>query len=502
MQISLVHSSDLGKVKTVDIQSIVDIGPISLEKHYSLSTFSNRRIKADFRSARFVGLDFDQNYSLTTALEDFKKFRCIIGTTRNHQKEKNGLVCDRFRVILELESDILDNNFFDFVVRKLHKRYPAADASCKDSSRFFYPFQEVVYSNPDGMPLSLSKVREEFESKPVVQDKKETLTFVGDKGRLSFETKNLLKNGIEPGGRNHSVFKIAKDFQQNGYSIEETNEVILTKLKANGTIDFDFPEQEVKNAIASAYTTDSKHPPRTTFQLFKLDDIYKETPRIEWVVDRLLHKGGLSLISGMPKAGKSTFVRQLIRDIYVEGSFLGRKTIQGEVHYYAFEEQAEIISQSFKKMGLPSHHPVYVHSGSVHHPEYLKDFYKILNERKPIIAVLDTLFDFLNVESENNYSQVKKELSRVKNIAKLTGTHIICLHHTSKSMFATGQNAILGSTAIAGGMDSILMLSVDDGKRYIETQGRSIKNWKGHELIWNQETDMFTLGEVKSNDNF
>lgn len=45
-------------------------------------------------------LDFDDGFSIEQAKQLFKKNTYIIYTTKTHQKEKKGLTCDRFRIIL------------------------------------------------------------------------------------------------------------------------------------------------------------------------------------------------------------------------------------------------------------------------------------------------------------------------------------------------------------------------------------------------------------------
>lgn len=105
---------------------------------------SGIRNEEHFKAVLVCGLDFDSpSTTLSWALETFKEYAHIIGTTKSHQREKKGVVCDRFRVVLLFQEIITDLNLYKYNIALLTDKYKA-DKACKDGARFFFPCKEIV----------------------------------------------------------------------------------------------------------------------------------------------------------------------------------------------------------------------------------------------------------------------------------------------------------------------------------------------------------------------
>lgn len=489
-----LDKGDTTRGKVTEVKSLNKLADLILKEKYSMGLFKDSIVKkANFVYCEAIALDFDKDYTLKQAKEDFSKFQCIIATTKSHRKEKNGEVHDRFRVIVFLTEPIRDNKTYLRTFRKLQTAFPKLDNQCSNSSRWFYPSKDIVLINKEGIRVKPVVSSEPEKVEPDIDSYLKT----PGKGKLSKSTRKILKNGPKIGERNSSTFKAAKDMQENGYSEDEAIKYILKAYTESDTLSFDFTEDEVIQAIQSAYSSPGTNAPRKPFRLVPIKELYKLSSKLEWTIDGLLSKGGVSLLSAQPKAGKSQLSRQIILSILTGEKFLGRKVEQGEVHYYAIEEQPEVINESFRRMGLPENSELYVHTGDIFSEDILKDFYTILNDRKPKLAVVDTLFDFLDVESENNYKEVKVEFRKLREIARRTGTHILCIHHANKSFGGpTGSHrSVLGSQAIVGGVDTIILLELMGDMRLITTMGRMVKRWVTREMIWDEETGLYTLGK-------
>lgn len=499
MQISVGKTGDNVNFRATEVSSIQELAKLITTGPYCLGTYrDNYRNKSNFIQCQAIALDFDEGLTIDAAVEEFKDYRHIIAPSRSHQKEKNGLVCDRFRVILFTAQPITDEATYYATWFDVAEAWPQLDPMCKDPSRMWYASTSIYHTNIEGgfvKPVAPPP-------KPEPADTVDLSTLLpGDRGKLSRSTQDFLENGIDQGGRNHSTFKAAKEFQQNLYTYDEAVETIVTALQNNGTIAPDFTEREVRATVKSAFNSEPKHEPRIeerAFKLMKIGDVYRDTTKVEWLVDHLFTVGGMSLMSADPKAGKSTLVRQLIRDVLRGTDFLGRRCKQGMVHYYAIEEQIQVINASFKRLEVRPDEPLLIHVGDPLTDNTLKDFRDILNQYKPALAVIDTLFDFLDVESENNYKEIKRELRRLRLIARETGTHILLVHHNSKAGKddkRRGNRAILGSQAIAGAMDTIAVIEVDGKDRLISTTGREIKGWRNRYIVFNEKDCTYTLGK-------
>lgn len=113
----------------------------------------------------FLALDFDDGLTLEDAKKRFSNYTYFLYTTRNHQKDKNGKVCDRFRVILLLERELIlsKNEYKSMYQRILGVLAPEADASCVNISRIFF-------NSPNG--LSFTNAGYKFKAHLFVDESK------------------------------------------------------------------------------------------------------------------------------------------------------------------------------------------------------------------------------------------------------------------------------------------------------------------------------------------
>ena len=120
--------------------------------NYSAGTFKdNHRNKDNYLGSQdLIIFDIDGGMTLNIAKAFFSQWKSIIATTKSHNIEKNGIICDRFRIILlpnvKLEMD--SEKYSQFMKNIIAKLSIPADMSCTDSSRFYFGSEnsEVWYS--------------------------------------------------------------------------------------------------------------------------------------------------------------------------------------------------------------------------------------------------------------------------------------------------------------------------------------------------------------------
>lgn len=91
-------------------------------------------------------IDVDEDLTLADAKNLFSSMTYLITTTKSHQKEKNGVICDRFRIIFPTLSKFhLDYKTYSETYMNVINALgiPEADSKCKNASRWYY-------GNPDG----------------------------------------------------------------------------------------------------------------------------------------------------------------------------------------------------------------------------------------------------------------------------------------------------------------------------------------------------------------
>lgn len=232
-------------------------------------------------------------------------------------------------------------------------------------------------------------------------------------------------------------------------------------------------EELVQGAARYEPRAASNPPPSTSYglNLLSIRDLRKRpAEKIEWLVKNFLPAGGASVFASSPKVGKSTITRQLVASVRLGTEFLGYETRRGTVVYVGIQEQRDEVRRHFDLLGVPDDDQLLIHTGGVRGdaPELLKD---LLRERRPALLIIDTLIAFFPISDLNDYSKVAAVLEPVLDLGRETGTHIALVHHAKKK--GVGPEAILGSTAILGMVDTaVLMREAQDHTRIISSVQR------------------------------
>lgn len=190
-----------------------------------------------------------------------------------------------------------------------------------------------------------------------------------------------------------------------------------------------------------------------------------------WVVQDMLPSSGISLLAAKPKVGKSTEARNLALCVARGLPYLGRITTLGPVIYLALEEKRSEVRHHFRQMGVGKDDPILVHTGIAPEAAIV-----LLEEQvhihKPILVIVDPLFQFLRVREVNDYAEVTKIFVPLRELARKADCHILTTHHHTK-MERSGGDGILGSTAIFGVVDTaIIMKKREGGQRTIQSSQR------------------------------
>lgn len=195
---------------------------------------SNYRTKANFISTELLVLDVDEGLSFDDAEKAFAKYKYIIATTKSHQVEKNGITCDRYRVILFLEAPITDSATYEATWQSIYNEFPFIDKACKDSSRFFYKC------------IGIRSYKEKGDLVKIVsaQPRKYDNTVHDMKGFYPSSYLYAKNWGLAKGGRNNAIFRISCELFRCGYNEDEVFNLILAIT--------DLPEHEISNTVQSS----------------------------------------------------------------------------------------------------------------------------------------------------------------------------------------------------------------------------------------------------------
>lgn len=487
--------------KPVQVSNLSQLAKVATSGQWSSGVFKdNYRTRCNFLGADSIALDIDNEdpsnqTTLTDAIKLFKDFKHLIMTTKSHQTDKNGVVADRFRVVLFFSRTVTDAKEYYATWNLLRKRFPFIDQACSDPSRLWYASTQVVSVNEGGSTIDPAIPKAEEVAVP---DKPKSLTT----GELAKSTYKFLLEGALPGQRNAALYKAARDCYEQGIPKNEFVQRMDSMIKSTLNWGTDYVNKTDHKTIDSAYTGETRHPARKAFDLMTISDLMKSKETIEFIVDGMLTVGGISIISGDPKAGKSTLVRQLTLAIARGNEFLGRKCIKGACVYLALEEQLGLIKHELRKQGASNDEKnIYLHFGAPKRKDFLEELEGIITDLSVKFVVVDTFMLASMLKDANQYGDTNSFLQSYRELARSTGCHVMFIHHTNKGD-GHGTNRISGSQAIHGGVDNAVMFTKNGMQRFISTSQRGGANFDRTKLEFDKETLTYSLGEEVGDDEF
>jgi hypothetical protein len=246
------------------------------------------------------------------------------------------------------------------------------------------------------------------------------------------------------------------------------------------------------NPVSQTQTT------RTGFSLTSLRALLEEPDeKVSWLLADKLPAGGISVLSAKPKVGKSTLARCLALAVARGEPFLGCETTQGPVIYLALEEKRSEVRRHFVELGASGDEPIHIHCAAAP-KDAMPELCKVVAELKPALVVIDPLFKFVRVADEKAYAETCQAIEPLLTLARETGAHVMLVHHNGKAERADATDAILGSTAIFGGVDAALILKRTDRYRTLQSCQRYGVDWPETVLEFDPITRALSLGKEKS----
>jgi hypothetical protein len=197
------------------------------------------RRKDNFLFADWIALDFDSGPSLAEITKAFATTKCVIGTTKSHQKPKSGNPpCDRFRAVIKLKDRCENMLDYEHTLRVLSKRYDA-DKKAVDAARYFRPCN-VTFSSV-GNKFEIIKY---LKVEQYIGERKRF--FLADSARdLEVLAHNIILNPKKYDGRNNATYIAAARLKESGKREVEAIEFIARRT--------DLPKEEIIMTVRSVW---------------------------------------------------------------------------------------------------------------------------------------------------------------------------------------------------------------------------------------------------------
>jgi len=260
----------------------------------------------------------------------------------------------------------------------------------------------------------------------------------------------------------------------------------------------DYGEQpgEVRTEEPTGKNEDKKESSSHGLQLTPLGDLLNEPEeKIPWLVDQHLPSGGLSVIGGKPKAGKSVLSRCLALDVARGRPFLGFETTQGSVFYLGLEEKRAEVKKHFQAMGATPEDPISVFIAPSPQ-DGLVQLQEATERERPALIIVDPIFKLVRVKDSNDYAEVSNALEPLLTMARRTGAHVLGVHHLGKGD-RPDEDSLLGSTAIFAAVDSAFFLKRLERYRTLASIQRYGEDLEETVLFMDPETKIISDGGTR-----
>lgn len=193
-------------------------------------------------------LDIDNGLSLTDADARCRSlgYKFAILPTKSHQRMKNNLICDRYRIVLFLTKPIESREVFDNTWQWLKQDvFPEMDPACSDEGRGYYYSTFIASKSLQGALI------EPKVSRPSHKAEKSLKTAARPIERdLRKSTYKFLSQGASPGFRDAEIFKAASDFRDCSYDVEDA----VAKIVASPIVYTpDMTEKDVEDKVRNIY---------------------------------------------------------------------------------------------------------------------------------------------------------------------------------------------------------------------------------------------------------
>lgn len=225
-------------------------------------------------------------------------------------------------------------------------------------------------------------------------------------------------------------------------------------------VDFDVPPEE------------EIHDPQGAPEVMTLGDhirsgLFADPPRV--VLPHIALEGRVTMLAAQEKLGKSTLVAEGVAAISRGDPFLGKPTIPGKTLWLCLDEPIGDCVRRFEGYKAAPEE-IYIETERWG----WNDFEAVLDEKRPILTVVDTMTEhaIMEIDDFNSASQWMPYFKRLRMLGQKYGTAFILLHHVKK-----GSREYADSRAIGAGSDILLEMwgaGENVRKRFVKFRGRNV----------------------------
>ncbi len=445
-KISIINDKNPSLIDDVVGIEFNQLHNITSTKNYSPFTFNDgKRNQVNSKIHNLICFDIDEGLELKKAIDLCSNFKSLIVTTKSHQVDKKGLICDRFRIIIPIDKEVLKEQFKSFYINlsKYLTLDSVIDKACNDSSRYFYPNanQEVFYSTSSNiinydevMPKLNDCIETNYYQNTALLNNELPHSFIFKNGS-SFESyEHLAINetvkvrcfNLHHEDKHPSAF-ISRNPNSGKLfvSCSSCNETKFIKYpKEDGIINNTHNPLNSNHIIAKSIKIELENIGLDLFNKFKMTKKRREELKnMKYVIDGLIVEKYHTYLMGNAGAGKTTILLHLCFEMVQK---------QYKVYYFYLDgalNTASNVDEEIERLEIEDKFNLLVDGTMNDYKEILEQFIATKSNLDKTVFILDT-FKFLSADV-NHKNANKDAMHLIKEVCKL-GATFISLGHTNK----------------------------------------------------------------------
>lgn len=230
--------------------------------------------------------------------------------------------------------------------------------------------------------------------------------------------------------------------------------------------------------------------PETASQWKHADLIRADLKPIKWIVQDLVVDGGVTVLGGKKKVGKSWLALQGGHAVASGAKVLDRATSLGPVLFLCLEDGPRRLKDRLLRQKAPPDLPIHYVTRFTHLDRGgMEELRALAGRIRPKFIIIDTLAAAkTNALDENSAGDMADVVNGLRHIAQDLDLGILIVAHHGKQTRSDPGDDIRGSSAIAAAADLNLGLYRHDGKCTLKAEGRDIESTEWRVEFDSQQT--------------
>jgi hypothetical protein len=303
---------------------------------------------------------------------------------------------------------------------------------------------------------------------------------------------------ILEGGRHAALFSFAGTMRRRGATEEEIlaalavmNKRCVPQLErhelehlAHGAMRYPAEPSAIPEPAyvepASPEKDDKPAPARKLVWLHLADALDMVDAEPDWLWEGYAARGWISILTGLPKCGKTTLLCSLLHKFKQGEPFLGQKVAPTGV-FILTEQSAEVFKETLSNFALEfdsSNVGCAFYRSQIDQQTWdaqVDDATAICLEEGWGLLVIDTWARWASLESDHDAVEILRKMRPLYRAAE-AGLAVLIVHHAPKSAAGdSAAQAVSGRNELAGAVDIILNLKTDGDARVLTGIGRSMR---------------------------